>query len=55
MGEDATEEKKEKYGCGKLGIDIKKDGLIPSFKLLLLNINIMLYFNDNLYTPSTSL
>ena len=33
MGENATKKEKEKGYC-ELGIDNKKDGLIPSFKLL---------------------
>ena len=46
MGKNTTEEKEEKYGS-KLGIDNKKDGLIPSFKLL--------YSHDSACDPSLSL
>ena len=37
MGEDATKEKEKKCGS-KLGIDNKKDGLIPSFYLSYLTV-----------------
>ena len=42
MGKDATKEKEKKYGS-KLGIDNKKDGLIPSFKMF---IYTLLYYSS---------